>query len=183
MFIFGVLPLFAALAPIYVFLWGWPAALFHTFFDIALSLLLIELLLVKFHRIPFTCSYLPGKSNITALWFVYWLGFATYAYSMASLEAWILERPLRMAGFYLLGCALVVTAYVYRNRHLAEGFTLVFEDQPEPVVRNSEPNRPRQLVGLSAACRLPSAFCLLLSASCRLPPAACLLPPASCILK
>jgi hypothetical protein len=135
MFIFGVLPLFAALAPIYVFLWGWPAALFHTFFDIALSLLLIELLLVKFHRIPFTCSYLPGKSNITALWFVYWLGFATYAYSMASLEAWILERPLRMAGFYLLGCALVVTAYVYRNRHLAEGFTLVFEDQPEPVVR------------------------------------------------
>jgi len=97
--------------------------------------LLIELLLVKFHRIPFTCSYLPGKSNITALWFVYWLGFATYAYSMASLEAWILDRPLRMAGFYLLGCALVAAAYFYRNQYLEEGFTLVFEDQPEPVVR------------------------------------------------
>jgi hypothetical protein len=40
-----------------------------------------------------------------------------------------------MAGFYLLGCALVAAAYFYRNRHLAEGFTLVFEDQPEPVVR------------------------------------------------
>ena len=142
MFVFGVLPLFAALAPIYVFLWGWPIALFHTFFDIALSLLLIELLLVKFHRIPFTCSYLPGKSNITALWFVYWLGFATYAYSMASLEAWILERPLRMAGFYGLGCALVAIAYFYRNRYLEEGFTLIFEDQPEPVVRTLNLSAP-----------------------------------------
>jgi hypothetical protein len=135
MFVFGAVPLFAALAPMYVLLWGWPAAVFHTFFDIALSLLLIELLLVKFHKIPFTCSYLPGKSNITALWFVYWLGFATYAYSMASLEVWILNRPLRIAGFYLLGVTLVATAYFYRNRHLHEGFTLIFEDQPEPVVR------------------------------------------------
>ena len=142
MFVFGVLPIFAALAPMYVFLWGWPAALFHTFFDTVLSLLLIELLLVKFHRIPFTCSYLPGKSNITALWFVYWLGFATYAYSMASLEVWILERPLRMAGFYLAGCALVAAAYFYRNRYLGEGFTLMFEDQPEPVVRTLNLSAP-----------------------------------------
>ena len=142
MFVFGVLPLFAALAPVYALLWGWPVALFHTFFDIALSLLLIELLLVKFHRIPFTCSYLPGKSNITALWFVYWLGFATYAYSMASLEAWIFERPLRIAGFYLLGCALVAATYIYRNQYLAEGFTLVFEDQPEPVVRTLNLSAP-----------------------------------------
>jgi hypothetical protein len=142
MFVFGVLPLFAALAPMCVFLWGWPTALFHTFFDIALSLLLIELLLLKFHRIPFTCSYLPGKSNITALWFVYWLGFATYAYSMASLEVWILERPLRIAGFYLLGCALVATAHFYRNQHLDEGFTLIFEDEPEPVVRTLNLSAP-----------------------------------------
>jgi hypothetical protein len=142
MFVFGVLPLFVALAPLYALLWGWPAALFHTFFDIALSLLLIELLLVKFHRIPFTCSYLPGKSNITAFWFIYWWGFATYAYSMASLEAWALQRPLRMAGFYLLGCAVVAATYFYRNQHLAEGFTLVFEDQPEPVIRTLNLSAP-----------------------------------------
>jgi hypothetical protein len=142
MFVFGVLPLFAALAAVYALLWGWPVALFHTFFDIALSLLLIELLLVKFHRIPFTCSYLPGKSNITALWVVYWWGFATYAYSMASLEAWIFERPLRITGFYLLGCALVAATYFYRNQHLAEGFTLIFEDQPEPVIRTLNLSAP-----------------------------------------
>jgi hypothetical protein len=47
-----------------------------------------------------------------------------------------------MAGFYLLGCALVAAAYFYRNRHLAEGFTLIFEDQPEPVVRTLDLTTP-----------------------------------------
>ena len=61
MFVFGVVPLFAALAPIYVFLWGWPVALFHTFFDIALSLLLIELLLVKFHESRSPAPTFPGN--------------------------------------------------------------------------------------------------------------------------
>jgi hypothetical protein len=142
MFSIGVLPIFASLLPVYIFLWGWAAAFFHTFFDVALSLLLIELLLLKFHKIPFTCSYLPGKANITALWFVYWLGFATYAYSMASLEAWILQSGIRMACFYVLGTLAVASAVYYRNRRLDEGFNLVFEDEMEPVVRTLDLSRP-----------------------------------------
>src|SRR5260370_16633 len=115
-----------ALLPAYVFLWGWATALFHTFFDVVLSLLLIELLLLTFRKIPFTCSYLPGKANITALWFVYWLGFATYAYTMASLESWALESALRIVCSYLAGTVLVGVAFYYLNRFLAEGFTFVF---------------------------------------------------------
>jgi hypothetical protein len=142
MFLIGVLPIFASLLPVYIFLWGWAAAVFHTFFDVALSLLLIELLLLKFHKIPFTCSYLPGKANITALWFVYWLGFATYAYSMASLEAWILQSGIRMVCFYVLCTLAVASAVYYRNRRLDEGFNLVFEDEMEPVVRTLDLSRP-----------------------------------------
>ncbi len=142
MFLFGVLPIFASLLPVYIFLWGWAAAFFHTFFDVTLSLLLIELLLLKFHKIPFTCSYLPGKANITALWFVYWLGFATYAYSMASLEAWILQSGLRMGCFYFLCVVEVASAVYYRNRRQDEGFTLVFEDEREPVVRTLDLSAP-----------------------------------------
>ncbi len=134
MFVFGVLPLFAALLPASVFLWGWAAALFHTFFDVVLSLLLIELLLLNFHKIPFTCSYLPGKANLSTRWFFYWFGFATYAYTMASLEAWALQRPLRMAWLYLAGGAVVALAIHLRNRLLNEGFNLVFEEEPEPAV-------------------------------------------------
>jgi hypothetical protein len=135
MFAFGITPLLLSLLPVYVFLWGWAAAIFHSFYDAALSLLLIEVLLFRFHKIPFTCSYLPGKANITGLWFVYGIGFATYAYSMATLEARILQEGWRMALGYLLGVLAVMLVYLYRNRVLSEGFSLVFEEQPEPAVR------------------------------------------------
>src|SRR5262249_6821619 len=97
---------------------------------------------VKFYKIPFTCSYLPGKANLTGLWFVYWMGFAFYAYSMASIEVWILSEPLRIAGCYLLGCAAVGIAFFYRNQYLSEGFTLIFDDQPEPVIRTLNLSAP-----------------------------------------
>jgi hypothetical protein len=135
MFAFGITPLLLSLFPVYVFLWGWSGAIFHSFYDAVLSLLLIEVLLFRFHKIPFTCSYLPGKANITGLWFVYGIGFATYAYSMATLEARILQDGWRMALGYLLGALAVMLVYLYRNRALSEGFNLVFEEQPEPAVR------------------------------------------------
>jgi len=135
MFAFGITPLLLSLFPVYVFLWGWSGAIFHSFYDAVLSLLLIEVLLFRFHKIPFTCSYLPGKANITGLWFVYGIGFATYAYSMATLEARILQDGWRMALGYLLGSLAVMLVYLYRNRALSEGFSLVFEEQPEPAVR------------------------------------------------
>ena len=83
-----------------------------------------------------------GVAAITALWFVYWLGFATYAYSMASLEAWILQSALRMACFYVLCAAAVAAAAYYRNRRLDEGFTLIFEDEMEPVIRTLNLSTP-----------------------------------------
>ena len=142
MFVFGVTPLFLSLFPIYVFLWGWPAAVFHTFFDAVLSLLLIEVLLFRFHKIPFTCSYLPGKANITGLWFVYGLGFATYAYSMATLEAKALHDGWRMLLGYALGALALALVYMFRNRVLDDGFNFVFEDQPEPAVRTLNLSAP-----------------------------------------
>jgi hypothetical protein len=143
MFVFGVLPLFAALLPVYVVLWGWATAFFHTFFDLVLSFLLIEVLLFRFHKIPFTCSYLPGKAQLTTRWIFYWLGFATYAYTMASLEQWFLMRSIRMGAFYVLGCAAVISTIIYRNRVLEEeGFALVFEEEHEPVVRTLNLSTP-----------------------------------------
>ncbi|MBZ5610734.1 MAG: hypothetical protein LAP38_20925 [Acidobacteriia bacterium] len=142
MFVFGVLPLFGVLLPVYIFLWGWADACFHTFFCLVLSFLLIELLLFRFRKIPFTCSYLPGKAQLTTRWVFYWMGFAVYAYTMASLEQWFLKLPIRMAGFYLLGWAVIAATMFYRNRMLDQGFALVFEEQPEPIVHTLNLSTP-----------------------------------------
>lgn len=131
----GVAPLFASLFPIYGVIWGWTTALLHLVFGLTLALILIEVLLVNFEKIPFTCSYLPGKGNITAFRVLYWLAFSIYAYSMAGLEYWLLRLPILMVMFLVLVSPVLGWLVMRRKRFLAEGFRFVFEDLPEPAVR------------------------------------------------
>jgi len=132
---FGIVPLFVALAPFYVVLWSSGVAFAHLVFSVTISLLLLEALLVDFWKIPFTCSYPPGKANVTILWIFYWLAFTTYAYSIASLESWMVQRPARLIVFYLAAAVLWAGFQLYRRRWDHVGFSLVFEDAADPVVR------------------------------------------------
>ncbi len=65
---FGVVPLFVALSPLYFIWWPPGAALAHMVFSITISMILIEALTMELRKIPFTCSYPPGKANVTILW-------------------------------------------------------------------------------------------------------------------
>jgi hypothetical protein len=132
---FGVAPLFAALAPFYFILWSPWVAIAHFLFSLTISALLVEVLLLDFWKIPFTCSYPPGKANVTILWIFYWLAFTTYAYSMATLEAWMVQRVSRLLLFYFVAAIVWLALQWYRKRWDAIGFTLVFDDAPDPVVR------------------------------------------------
>ena len=135
MVVWAIVPLFALLWPVTAFLWGWRVASLELLFALTLSLILMELLLLKFFKIPFTCSYLPGKANITLTGFFYWLAFSTYAYTMASLEAFLLQHLLAWAIFYVLLLATWAWLVSYRNRVLEAGFVLAYEDNLEPAVR------------------------------------------------
>ena len=135
MLLWAIVPLFALLWPVCAWLWGWRVASLELLFGFTLSLILMELLLLRFFKIPFTCSYLPGKANIALMGFFYWLAFSTYAYTMASLEAWLLHDLLAWAIFYALLLAALAWLVSYRNRLLDEGFVFAYEDNLEPAVR------------------------------------------------
>lgn len=135
MVVWGIVPLSVLLWPVCAFFWGWRVATLELAFAATLSLILIELLLLRFFKIPFTCSYLPGKANITLLGVFYWLGFSTYAYTMASLEAWLLQHLVGWAIFYSLSLAIWAWLVRYRNQGLDAGFVLAYEDNMEPAVR------------------------------------------------
>ncbi|HLW75417.1 MAG TPA: hypothetical protein VKS01_00510, partial [Bryobacteraceae bacterium] len=132
---FGIAPLFVALAPFYFAMWTpWVAAA-HWLFSVTISMLLVEAMLIEFWKIPFTCSYPPGKANVTVLWVVYWAAFTTYAYSMAALEGWMVKRPARLIVFYIAAAMAWKGFEMYRRRWDAVGFSLMFDDAPEPTVR------------------------------------------------
>lgn len=131
----GIVPLFAALAPFYFAFWILPVALAHLVFSVTISILLTEVLLLDFWKIPFTCSYPPGKANVTILWIFYWLAFMTYAYWMATLEAWMIRKSWRLLLFYAVAAAVWLALEWHRRRTGKLGFTLIFEDAPDPTVR------------------------------------------------
>ena len=57
-------PAWCALAVLFLSLWRWPQALGHLAVLIFLGMTIVEWWLHSFRKIPFACSYLPGKSNL-----------------------------------------------------------------------------------------------------------------------
>jgi hypothetical protein len=131
---FGVAPLFVALAPVYFVLWKPGVALAHLLFSVTISILLIEVLVMEFRKIPFTCSYRPGKANVTLLWVAYWVAFLLYAFAMANLESWMVRRPWRLAPFYLAAAIVLAGFEAWRRRADRVGVALVFDDASDPVI-------------------------------------------------
>jgi len=131
---FGVAPLFTALAPVYFLLWSPGAALAHLLFSITISLILIEALLMEFHKIPFACSYPPGKANVTLLWIGYWSGFLLYAFSMARMDVWMVRKPARLIPFYAAAAVVMLGFGWWRRRADAVGVELIFDDAADPAV-------------------------------------------------
>jgi hypothetical protein len=134
MIVLGVVPLFALLLPLHVLFWGWRTALLHMTFGAVVSYLLVEVLLVSFEKFPFTCSYLAGKANLKVSWPIYLFGFTTYVSAFLTLEYWMLQRPLRFLWLLAVIAAVHGGLAIYRWR-VGRAVTLVFDDQPEPLVR------------------------------------------------
>jgi hypothetical protein len=128
-----LLPIFAALAPFHAALWGWPTAAVHFVAGWLAALVLAELLLLRFRKLPFTCSYLPGQGRLRALWPVYLFGFAVYTYSFVTVERLALETAAGSAAFVgvLAGVLAVMVAWrfwLFRQRPDVE-----FEELPDAI--------------------------------------------------
>ncbi|MCU1236234.1 MAG: hypothetical protein JWP63_4201 [Candidatus Solibacter sp.] len=134
----GIAPLFLVLTPVEIWFRGWRLAFFHVTFALGLSLVLLNLLLVWFRKIPFTCSYFPGKTSMAVMAALYLAGFTTYSWSGADLEGRMIESPLLFPIFYVAIAAALYGLSRLELRELVVDDALIYEDQPDPVVRSLE---------------------------------------------
>jgi hypothetical protein len=130
----AILPLFLLLSPIEFACFPWRLALFHVAFGISLSLLLMEILLIGFRKVPFTCAHLPGKVNLTFLSVIYVFGFTMYSRIMASFEAWLGTAPAAACLFFVCAASAVGLLAHWRVRMLGDTSTLDYEDPGYPVI-------------------------------------------------
>ncbi len=136
MLFLGAIPVMVAVAPFCVLAWGWRAAGLHMIYATLLVLLLLECLIFRLDKIPFTCTYLPGKANLRLLILPYIIAFTTYAYTMTRLELHLVRNPARFATFACAAFLLLVAAVVRRHRRLRGTMRLVYEVRP---LRTAEP--------------------------------------------
>ncbi len=130
----GIAPVALVTCPIYLALWGPGLAFQHTLFWLLMAGALTELLLCRFRKVPFACSYVPGKANVKLLWPLYGLALTAYASWTAQLELWLLARPVwwGVACGAMLTCLIVA---VRRRRTFTSSTPLTYEEAVDPTVQ------------------------------------------------
>ena len=135
MLLLGLMPILMVTLPMYWALWGAGLAFAHSAFWLLMAALLTDVLLYGFRKVPFTCSYVPGKGKVMHLWPVYLVAMTTYGYSTAQLEMSLLAHPLRL----FVACAVIATGLLARVMYswwtAALSDKLVYDESVEPTIQ------------------------------------------------
>jgi hypothetical protein len=95
-----ILPwVFAVVFPVSLYLWGWTTALLHTAMITIWSVILADILLIRFRKVPFTCSYPPFRHSAIVVMLLYFFGFSAFVTITSGVEHWVLLDPVAMLIF------------------------------------------------------------------------------------
>jgi CubicO group peptidase (beta-lactamase class C family) len=127
-------PLWLALAVFFFLVWPWRIAAGHLVVLALLGVIVAELWLYGFQKIPFTCSYQPGKSKFNMAFLIGGV-LLFLIVQAASLERSALDNPYLYAA---LAAALAFAALLVRRRTnvqaRSESSALRFDDPPDPAI-------------------------------------------------
>jgi hypothetical protein len=141
LYVLAIIPVWTATAALFLWLWPWRPASGHLAVLGLLAVILAELCLHNFHKIPFTCSYLPGKSY-AHMAFLSLLGLMFLIEKGADVELRALQSP---AGFAAMLGLLGILAAWARWRTMKRGKSpegrLQFEEAPIPAILGLGLNR------------------------------------------
>jgi hypothetical protein len=113
--------------------WGWTAALLHAVILIACTVLLVETVLIRFRKVPFTCSYPPFKSHSALIFVAFLFGFFFFTDYLPQMEQWSLLNQWRATWFAPLLATGLFGLGQYRKQMLDMDKQLIFEE-PSPSV-------------------------------------------------
>jgi hypothetical protein len=109
-------------------LWGWLTALLQTAILIACSTVFVEVLLVRFRKIPFTCSCPAFQSHSTLVLVAYLIGFVVFAIYIPQIVQWSLVIRWGAAGFIPAVLLSLGGLRQFRKQMLDMDKQLVFEE-------------------------------------------------------
>jgi len=120
--------------PVYAYLEGWVVAGLHTLLVVTWAVLLTNLVLIRFRKIPFTCTLPLFKQHSFVTLLSCCFGFLLYAVSTPEFESSDLADPWRMLSFAPLAViAWYVPHYLAKSANEIER-RLIFEESPTQTI-------------------------------------------------
>jgi hypothetical protein len=95
--------------------------------------ILVELCLIGFYKVPFTCSILPGKSNVQVAFWGLIIVVIPLTLMCTRLELSALAHPSEIVPLFAALGAVYLSLWAY-NRQRAKSAVLYFEELPEQVI-------------------------------------------------
>jgi hypothetical protein len=95
---------------------------------------LAEIGLIGFYKVPFTCSYLPGKSNIQLVFWGFLVVLLVVVMSIAEFEQGALHDPVLFVSMLIAFAAGALGLWVF-NRHQAKSAVIYFEEEPDVAIQ------------------------------------------------
>jgi hypothetical protein len=121
--------------PLHVMLWGWTTGLLHSGYVLMCSIGLSQLLLVRYRKIPFTCSYTASKDKILVMIILGLVGFAMFSEANSRFEVSLLSHPWEYLAFVACFGALLWRIRVFQGGLTLEERALIYEHRPAPMVQ------------------------------------------------
>lgn len=125
----AVLPWVLAITlPLYWYLRGMGIAFLHTLFVVTWTVLLTNLLLIRFRKLPFACTLPVFKQHSIVILLGFCFGYLIYGLSLAEFESSALTEPVRFLSMVpMMAIVWIIPRYFARNT-IELDRRLVFEE-------------------------------------------------------
>jgi len=127
--------------PVHAMLWNWRIALLHTVYVLMCSTVLAQILLLKFRKVPFACSYTASKDKVLVVVILGVIGSVLFSSVNAQFEVSLLAQPRRFIAAAVFFGATLWGIRRYRLGLPLQDRMLLFEDRPGAVIQGLEIRR------------------------------------------
>lgn len=111
----------------------WSAVMEHLVVLALVASIMTDLCLINVSKIPFACSYLPGKSNVQYVFWAFAVGFVPIAMGIANQEVAAFARPPRLIAMIAILTALALALWAF-NRSRSKRAVLCYEETEPEVI-------------------------------------------------
>jgi hypothetical protein len=115
-------------------LWDLATALNHASFGLTVSILGVQAAFYHYRKIPFACSWVPGKLKLQLTVFPCLIGLLLSMTALAAVERSILAEPSRALIFYALAAGVGLALRLGNARFYRRTPYLLYDEVPEAAM-------------------------------------------------